>query len=97
MDYEQIDYDDVLPEYYCYTDTGCSLAVSCLNCPFPFCVHDVSPDGTSPFKKWRDQEIVRCFKKGIAAEALALTFAISRSKVFEILKAGRLSSTDSCT
>lgn len=33
---------DLLPEYCEYTDEGCSLAPSCLNCPFPQCILDLS-------------------------------------------------------
>ena len=65
MVYEQSDFVDDLPENCDYFDEGCNLAPSCLNCPFPFCIHDVSPDGTSPFKKWRDDEIVRRTAAGV--------------------------------
>ena len=86
MVYEQSDFVDDLPENCDYFDEGCNLAPSCLNCPFPFCIHDVSPDGTSPFKKWRDDEIVRRTAAGIAVEELELTFGISRRLIFQIIK-----------
>jgi hypothetical protein len=73
---------DLLPEYCHYKDDGCSLAESCLECPFPDCAYD-RPFGRLKRSKYlRNAEIVRCFrqeKKSI--EELAAQFKVSRRTV----------------
>ena len=89
MDYERLDIVDGLPEDTRYTDDGCNLSPSCLSCPFPYCVSDVAADGASLFKKWRDAEIVRNIKSGIAAAQLEQTFGLSHYSVLEIYRNNR--------
>jgi hypothetical protein len=50
---------DLLPEYCEYKDEGCSLAPSCLNCPFPQCVLDLSRGEKKQAVNLRKAAIVR--------------------------------------
>jgi hypothetical protein len=51
--------EDLLPEYCHYKDTGCELAKSCLDCPFPDCIHDSYWGLEKRSKEIRNQEIFR--------------------------------------
>ena len=72
---------DLLPECCQYRDDGCELAISCLECPFPKCVHEQPGGKRRWFKKLRDKEIVRLFSKGRGIRELATRFGISRRTV----------------
>jgi hypothetical protein len=77
---------DLLPEYCEYRDEGCSLAPSCLNCPFPQCVLDLSWGSKKKALTMRKAEIIRLFtfeKKTI--DELAARFNISRRTVIRAL------------
>ena len=78
---------DLPPEYCRYRDEGCELADSCLNCPFPSCIHD-EPGGRQRWlKRLRAREIVRLFAvKGKGVKELAQMFGVSRRTVQRALK-----------
>ena len=78
---------DLAPEYCRYRDEGCELAGSCLNCPFPKCIHD-QPGGRQHWvKKERDREIARQFTtEGKEIRELALEFRVSQRTIERTLK-----------
>ena len=78
---------DLPPEYCHYRDEGCELTDSCLNCPFPQCVHD-EPGGTQRWRKrTRDKEIIRMFSsEGKEVKELAVIFGISQRTIQRALK-----------
>jgi hypothetical protein len=80
---------DALPEHLEYRDTGCTLAPSCLRCPLARCRYD-EPGGARKLLQGSRDEVVRQRRaEGVAIDALARDFAISRRSVFRILAAGR--------
>jgi hypothetical protein len=75
------------PEYCHYRDEGCTLSVSCLNCPFPNCIYE-EPGGRQRWlKKIRAKEMARLFTtKGKSVKELALIFGVSQRTVQRALK-----------
>jgi len=67
--------EDTLPEFTKYKDTGCDLAVSCLDCPFPKCILD-NGGKDHYFIKKRDSEIVRLRAEGKTYKELCLMFNV---------------------
>ncbi|MDD4859835.1 MAG: helix-turn-helix domain containing protein [Dehalococcoidales bacterium] len=85
---------DLPPEFCHYRDEGCALASSCLDCPFPNCIHDV-PGGPQHWVKGkRDAEITRQFNKGKTAKELAQLFGVSVRTVQRALKRAAASQRD---
>jgi hypothetical protein len=86
---------DLPPEYCQYRDNGCEFAdYSCLNCPFPDCIH-AQPGGK---QRWlmalRDKEVLRLLTaQGKGVKELALMFGVSRRTIQRILKRARDKST----
>ena len=73
---------DLPPEYCSYTDNGCKLFGSCLNCPFPVCVYDLPSGGFSLGRQMRDQEIIhRYFDEQKSVAELAKTFRVTERTV----------------
>jgi hypothetical protein len=81
---------DLLPEYCHYQDDGCELAISCLKCPFPRCIHDHPLGRTKSIRKIRDAQILRLhtWKKMTIGE-LAVTFRLSERSIARILARGK--------
>ena len=81
---------DLPPEYCHYKDEGCEPAKSCLNCPFPRCIHD-EPGGKQHFlKQQRDRQIVRLYRKeDKGVKELASIFGISQRTVQRALRSYR--------
>ncbi len=78
---------DLPPEYCHYRDEGCELAISCLNCPFPRCVHELPGGRQRWLKRLRDREMARLLtteRKG--AKELAQRFGVSQRTVQRALK-----------
>lgn len=70
-----------LPEDLEYRDTGCSLAGSCLECPFPECI-DGAPGGKRHYlKQQRNSEISRLYDTGKTSKDLSVLFNISRKTI----------------
>ena len=63
--------DKGLPENYDYTDTGCDLAPSCLECPLALCKYDDPNWGRRNRTTMRDQEIVRLRGQGLKVSQIA--------------------------
>ena len=77
---------DLLPEFTDYKDEGCTMAKSCLECPFPHCIDD-RPSGR---KKWprelRDKEIIRLrLEKKKTDQEIAVFFKVTMRTVYNAL------------
>jgi len=69
-----------------HKDTGCSLAPSCLNCPFPQCIED-RPDGRGGHRRTaRNQDILRLYGEGKGTEELAAIFSVGLRTIERVLK-----------
>ena len=83
---------DALPEHLEYRDTGCDLAPSCLRCPLARCRYDEPGGARKLLQGSRDEAVRHRRGEGVAIDALAGEFGISRRSVFRILAAGRAAS-----
>ncbi|MBI4295090.1 MAG: helix-turn-helix domain-containing protein [Chloroflexi bacterium] len=77
---------DLPPEYCAYSDEGCDLAPSCLNCPFPHCRYDAPGEGTRQVKGQRDGELLRLRLEGTSIARLAQRFGLSQRTVYRITR-----------
>ncbi len=80
---------DALPEHTQYADIGCDLHPSCLTCPLVRCRYDEPGGARRLLQGPRDQAVQRRREEGIAIDALAAEFDLSRRSVFRILARGR--------
>ncbi len=80
---------DALPEHLAYRDDGCDLAPSCLRCPLVRCRYDEPGGARALFQVPRDEALRRRREEGIAIDALAAEFGLSRRSVFRVLAKGR--------
>jgi DNA-binding CsgD family transcriptional regulator len=81
------DEPDLPPEYVHYRDEGCDLADSCLNCPFPHCIYELSGGRQGWLKKQREYEMSRLFTgEGKSVKELAVMFGVSERTVQRALK-----------
>ncbi len=78
---------DLPPEYCHYSDDGCEMATSCLNCSLPTCIYD-QPGGRQHWlKRQRNREMTRLFTtEGKGIRELAQTFGVSQRTVQRALK-----------
>ena len=83
---DSADVSDLPPEYCHYKDEGCELADSCLNCPFPRCLHEEHRGKQRWLKQIRDQEIRRLCNKGSGTKDLGDMFGLSRRTIQRALK-----------
>ena len=81
-----------LPESYNYSDTGCELAPSCLECPLAKCKYD-DPNGNRR-NLMRDQEIVRLHAQGLKISQIAKIVNTSERTVYRITRPDTESKTD---
>lgn len=76
---------------YIPPDKGCSLAESCLNCPFPECVLD-KPDGRRKLiKNHRDAEILKLWHQGKTQKELASIFGLAVGTINRAIARGKKS------
>jgi len=80
---------DALPEQIAFRDGGCELAPSCLRCPLARCRYDEPGGAQALLRGPRDDAVQRRRAEGVAIDALAEEFGISRRSVFRILARGR--------
>lgn len=84
-----------LPEYSEYRDTGCSLAPSCLACPFERCRYDVVAEGEIPLFGMAARghrvgaQVMALHDEGRTVDEIAKAVQISRRNVFRYLRRGR--------
>lgn len=65
-----------------YVDSGCSLAPSCLNCPFEVCRYD-----RAAARVGRDAEIRRLYReRGLTFGQLSTRFGLTRKRVWRIVR-----------
>ncbi len=76
--------DKGLPENYDYTDTGCDLAPSCLECPLALCKYDDPNWGRRNQTVMRDQEIVRLRGQGLKVSQIAKIVKTSERTVYRV-------------
>ena len=76
--------DKGLPENYDYTDTGCDLAPSCLECPLALCKYDDPNWGRRNRTTMRDQEIVRLRGQGLKVSQIAKIVKTSERTVYRV-------------
>jgi hypothetical protein len=76
---------DALPEHTQYTDSGCSIHVSCLNCPLVRCRYDEPGGARKLLSEDRDRDILNLRSEGRPVSAIATRFGISRRTVFRVL------------
>ena len=75
-----------LPENYNYSDTGCELAPSCLECPLATCKYDDPNWNRRNRMTMRDTEIMRLFANGIKISAIAREVNISDRTVYRVVQ-----------
>jgi hypothetical protein len=75
---------DAYVDDYNWTDTGCTVSPSCLNCPLPVCKYD-SREALWEFKLIdRNAEILACLASGMYAEEVGKAFGLTRRTVQRI-------------
>jgi len=78
------------PEYCHYTDEGCDLSASCLNCPLPVCVYEVPGGKQKLIKTKRAGEMVRLRNDdNRSVSEIAALFGVSTRTVQRALKAAK--------
>lgn len=76
-------------DYDCgYTDNGCELQPTCLNCDLPICKHDLQ-EGFSMSKIIRDAEIVKLYGEGYGKDQIATKFNLGSRTVRRAINGGR--------
>ena len=72
-----------LPETAVYRDSGCPLAPSCLDCPFPFCRHDRA-HARARFLRANPLylQIINMSEAGMGTHVIAEKLGVSRRTVF---------------
>jgi hypothetical protein len=81
---------DALPEHVEYRDTGCSLAPACVRCPLERCRYDEPGGARTVLQRPRDAALRLRREEGVAIDALAAEFGVSRRTVFRVLARGRM-------
>ncbi len=83
---------DVFPEHFPYSDNGCDISPSCLNCPLPRCKYDSDDEGHRNWlqretRQQRDQEVMMArIKEGKTVPQLARIFELSERTIHRIIK-----------
>lgn len=76
---------DELPEYHDYADTGCNLFRSCLGCPLPACRFDDEQASMNVRLGRRAARVMELVEAGVAVDAIASEFGVSKRTVFRDL------------
>ncbi len=79
---------DTLPENTRYTDDGCEVSPSCLECPLPVCKFDDPGAMMREDRRNRDDEIFRLRKKGVPVPELARRFEVSTRTIHRVIQRG---------
>jgi IS30 family transposase len=80
---------DSLPEEFPYTDEGCELFPSCLDCPFPYCIRE-EPWGKEKYlKRMRARRMEELKSQGKSVREIASIFGVSIRTVQRALKVAR--------
>ena len=76
---------DALPEHTQYVDDGCDIHPHCLTCPLPRCRYDERGGLRALLNTYRDQQVLTLRQQGLAVDAIARRFRLSRRTVFRVL------------
>ena len=79
---------DTLPENTRYSDDGCEVSASCLECPLAMCKYDDPGWLRRADRRQRDDEIFRLRKQGVPVPELARQFRVSSRTVHRIVQRG---------
>lgn len=83
---------DALPENTAYTDNGCDLYPSCLQCPLPRCRYEEPGGARAMLRSTRNVSIERlAYDEGLSIDEIAGRFGLSRRTVFRVLRGSRKS------
>ena len=77
---------DLLPQEFPYSDEGCELAPSCLNCPFPHCIKEEPWGKEKFFKRTRAERMLELKQEGKSVKEIARIFEVSTRTVQRALK-----------
>ena len=77
---------DLLPEDFPYSDEGCELAPSCLNCSFPWCIKEEPWGKEKLLKSRRAERMLELKKEGKGIKEIARIFEVSTRTVQRALK-----------
>jgi len=80
---------DLLPEDFPYSDEGCELAPSCLNCPFPWCIKEEPWGKEKLLKRRRAERMLELKQEGKSLKEIARIFEVSTRTVQRALKVVR--------
>ena len=78
--------EDSLPDNYKYTDEGCDVSPSCLNCKLSFCKYDDKNNNKKYNMIQRNKEIILMRKQGQSIEEIASLYKLSTRTVRRVLK-----------
>jgi hypothetical protein len=84
---------DSLPEHTRYRDDGCSISVSCFECPLPRCRYEEPGGLRAVINATRDHEMLQLRMQGTSVEELAGLFGVSRRTVFRVIGGSKRAST----
>ena len=77
---------DALPEGTDFTDGGCNLAPSCLNCPLPLCKYDMPTHILN--RAARDNRIYELRKSGVPPKDIRRAYGIAQRTLYRIMQRG---------
>lgn len=81
---------DALPENTSYSDSGCDLYPSCLQCPLPRCRYEEPGGARAMLRTTRNVSIERlAYDDGLSVSEIAGRFGLSRRTVFRVLRGSR--------
>ena len=72
---------DSLPEGKAYQDDGCEVALHCVSCPLPSCIHEEFRGLSRLHKRERDAEII-AQSSSMSVNDIAAHFKVSRKTVY---------------
>ena len=85
---------DLRPEYCQYTDEGCELSGSCLQCTLIQCIYDKPRGKHGMLKTVRDRQMVALFHQGKHSADLAKRFGVSRRTVQRVVRKSKSQETN---
>ena len=78
--------EDSLPDNYKYTDEGCDISPSCLNCKLSFCKYDDMNNNKKYKIIQRNKEIILMSENGLSIQEIAILYKLSTRTVRRALK-----------
>ena len=78
--------DDLPPEYCQYRDEGCRYSLSCLRCPYPFCLQELPEDVPGLARVVRDFTMIEYLSRGYSRREVAERFRVNYRTVLRLAK-----------